>query len=226
MRITSNQKIAGYPAVQIRQLMRKIINGSITSRKIRLVLRCSDSEADCVLNRLQDDGFIESVGGRLGLSTCGRALAMATAASPLRRATATRLVADLVRRAKVLNADDSWAYRVGTVVVFGSYVRGVDRPSDVDVACELRPHWTADRQRAHESARREARPESFRNISEWASWPRMEVFRFLRARARGLSIHELEDWILESTDHQLVFEHEPKAGCVRMSRPCKEGLQN
>jgi hypothetical protein len=216
MRITADQKIVGWPALQIRQLMRKIVGGSITLRTVRLVLRCSDFEADWVLNRLQNDGFIESVGGRLEPSTSGRALAMATAAPPLRRATASRLVADLVGRAHALNADDSWAYRVGTVVVFGSYVRGVDRPSDVDVACELRPRWRADRQRAQEQVRRETRGEPFRNMSEWASWPKLEVFRFLRARARGLSIHELEDWILENTDHQVVFDHEPKAaenGC-------------
>jgi hypothetical protein len=216
MRITSDQKIAGFPAVQIRQLMRNAINGSITSRKARGVLRCSDSEADCVLNRLQDDGFIESVGGRLELSTCGRALAMAMAAPPLQRATASRLIADLVGRAHALNADDDWAYRVGTVVVFGSYVRGVDRPSDVDVACELRPRWRADRQRAQEQVRRETRGEPFRNVSERASWPKLEVYRFLRARARGLSIHELDDWILQNTDHQVVFEYEPRAaenGC-------------
>lgn len=47
-------------------------------------------------------------------------------------------------------------------------------------------------------------------MSEWATWPKLEVFRFLRARARGLSIHELDDWILQNTDHQVVFKDEPK----------------
>jgi hypothetical protein len=211
MRITADQTIAGYPAVLIRQLMRKTVGGSITLRHVRQVMRCSDSRAASVLNRLQKDGFIESVRGRLESSTKGNALAMATAAPPLRRATAARLVADLIARARALNADDSWAYRVGTVAVFGSYVRGVDRPSDVDVACELRPRWRFDRQCAQDQIRRENRGKPFRNMSEWATWPKLEVFRFLRARARGLSIHELEDWILQNTDHQVVFKYEPKA---------------
>jgi hypothetical protein len=210
MRITPDQTIAGYPAVLIRQLMRKTVGGSIRLRTVCLVLRCSDSEAASVLNRLKKDGFIESVRGRLEPSTKGSALAMATAAPPLRRATAARLVADLIERARALNADDSWAYRIGTVVLFGSYVRGVDRPSDVDVACELRPRWRFDRQCAREHVRRENRGKPFRNMSEWATWPRLEVFRFLRARARGLSIHELENWILQNTDHQVVFKYEPK----------------
>jgi predicted metal-dependent hydrolase len=52
---------------------------------------------------------------------------MATAARPLRRSTATRLVADLIERARAVNSDDSWAYRVWMVAVFGSYVRGAAR---------------------------------------------------------------------------------------------------
>src|SRR5450432_69462 len=210
MRITADQKIAGYPAVQIRQLMRETVGRSITLRYVRKVLQCSDSAANSVLNLLHKDGFIQSVRGNLGPSTKGSALAMATAATPLRRETAARLIAGLVERAGALNADDSWAYRVGMVVIFGSYVRGIERPSDVDVACKLHPRWLLDAQQAHEQVRRKIRVEPFRNTREWATWPKLEVFRALRARARGLSIHELEDWILKNADHQVVFKDEPK----------------
>ena len=217
MRITTDQKIAGCPAVRVRQLMRGTVSGSITLGYVRRVLRCSDSGASVILNRLEKDGFIELVRGHLEPSTKGIALAMATAAAPLRRATAARLVDGLIERVRALNADDSWAYRVGTVVVFGSYVRGAERPSDVDVACELRPRWGSGRQRVQEQLRRETRAEPFRNMSEWATWPKLEVFRFLRARARGLSIHELEDWIRQNTDHKVIFKHEQRAaenGCL------------
>ena len=178
MRITADQTIADYPAVRVRQLIRQTARTSITLRHVRQVLRCSDSGAASVLNQLEKDGFIESVSGRLEPSTKGRALAMATAARPLRRTTAARLVADLIERARSVNSDDSWAYRVETLAVFGSYVRGADRPSDVDIACELRPRWKSARQQAHEQVRREDRGKPFRNISEWASWPKLEVFRY------------------------------------------------
>ena len=95
------------------------------------------------------------------------------------------------------------------VVVFGSYVLGVDRPNDVDIGCVLRPRWTGERQRAQEQGRREIRGQPFRNMSEWASWPRLEVIRFLKARARRLSIHELEDWILQTPDHEVLFNDDP-----------------
>jgi hypothetical protein len=92
MRITADQRIAGYPAVRIRQLMRETVGRSITLQSVRVVLQCSDSDATSVLNQLEKDGFIESVRGGLEPSTKGSALAMATAAPPLRRATASRLV--------------------------------------------------------------------------------------------------------------------------------------
>ena len=230
MRITSDQTIADYPAVRVRQLIRETARASITIQHVRHVLRCSDSGAASVLNRLEKDGLIESVGGRLEPSTKGRALAMATAARPLRRTTAARLVAELIERARVVNSDDSWAYRVWMVAVFGSYVRGADRPSDVDIACALRPRWKSGRQQAHEQVRRDDRGKSFRNISEWASWPKLEVFRFLRAGARGLSIHEFDDWILQNTDYEVVFKYDPKApenGCQRnLPGFTRTGLQN
>ena len=46
----------------------------------------------------------------------------------------------------------------------------------------------------------------FRNVLQWATWPRLEVYRYLRARSRGLSIHELEDWILQDADHRVIYE--------------------
>jgi len=202
MRITAEQKIAGYPAVQIRQLMRETVGRSITPRYVREILQCSDSVAQQVLNQLQTEGFADSVNGHLEPSTKGSALAMATAAPPLRRDTAERLLTQLVERARAINKDDRWAYRVGMLVVFGSYVRGAERPNDVDVGCETVPRWSGETQHAAEQHRREVRNERFRNMCEWATWPKLEVIRFLKAR--GLSIQELDDWILQS-DHKIVF---------------------
>ena len=210
MRITANQKIAGYPAIRIRQLMRETVGRSVTLRYVREILRCSDSAATRILTNLKRTGFVESVSGHLEPSTKGSALAMATAGSPLRRETASRLIAGLIERARAVNADDRWAYRVGILVVFGSYAQGAERPNDVDVACDLRPRWTGDKQRQQEQFRRENRGERFRNISEWATWPKLEVIRFLRAPARGLSIHELEDWI-KTKDHEVLFQDDSSA---------------
>jgi hypothetical protein len=69
----------------------------------------------------------------------------------------------------------------------------------------LHPRWSGEEQRRKEQERRNKREERFRNISQWATWPKLEVIRYLRARARGLSIHELEDWI-KAGEHKVIFE--------------------
>lgn len=205
MRISADEKIAGYSALKIRKLMRETVGRSITSRYVREMLSCSDSRAARILSQLEKGGFVESVRDYWAATTKGSALAMATAAPPLRRETAERLVADLVGRAHLINGDDTWAYRVEMLVIFGSYLRGVERPNDVDIGCDLRPRWSGEAQLNKEQERRHERGERFRNISEWAMWPKLEVIRCLRARARGLSIHELEDWI-KSMEHKVIFE--------------------
>ena len=208
MRIEPDEEIGGFSAVQVRRLMRRAVGRSMTVRYVRQLLDCSGSDASRVLRHLQERGFVESIGSHLEPSLKGSAFANATAARPLRRETAARLIADLIERARVLNADVEWAYRIRTVVVFGSYARGAERPNDVDIACELCPRWTGTEQLVREQHRREIRGQTFRNLTEWTAWPRLEVFRFLKTRARGLSIHELEDWILHTTDHTVLFRDE------------------
>jgi hypothetical protein len=205
MRIATEEKIAGYPAPQVRQLMRETAGRPITLRYVREILSCTNPLAERVLNQLEKAGFVEPVREYWEATTKGNALAMATAAAPLRRETAERLIEGLINRARLLNADHNWAYRVRILVVFGSYIRGVERPNDVDIGCELSPRCSGEKQRQVEQARRDEKGGRFRNISEWATWPRLEVLRYLRARSRGLSIHELEDWI-RGTEHTIVFE--------------------
>jgi predicted nucleotidyltransferase len=210
MHIEPDEEIGGFSAIEVRRLMRKAVGRSITVRCVREALDCSVSDASRVLRHLQKAGFVESVGSHLEPTTKGSALAIATAARPLRRETAARLISNLIERARALNADDQWAYRIRTVVVFGSYARGAERPNDVDIGCELRPRWTGGEQLVREQLRREIRRQTFRNLTEWTAWPRLEVFRFLKTRSRGLSIHELEDWILQTTDHAVLFRDESK----------------
>jgi predicted nucleotidyltransferase len=212
MRIQREQEILGYPAMQIRQLMRETIRGRMTPQGVQRILKCSDSSAKRVIRDLEAEGFVESVYGRLTPATKGRALAMPRAGPPLRRETAERLITEIVSRARSVNRDEKWAYRVATLVIFGSCVRGASRPNDVDIACELVPRFDGEQQRSREQLRRHARDQDFRNLSQWASWPKVEVFRFLKGRARGLSIQELDDWVLSLEGHRIIFRRGTKSG--------------
>jgi predicted nucleotidyltransferase len=90
-----------------------------------------------------------------------------------------------------------YAYRVESVVLFGSILSDKERLGDVDVAIELQAatrnieefqkrledRWSA----ALESDR------SFSSNFELLAWPDIEVRRFLKSRSRSLSLHRLSD---------------------------------
>ena len=205
MRIESKQMIAGFPAVQIRRLMRETVGRSISLRCVREVLQCSESTAASVLVDLQREVLLAQVEDHFEPSLKGSALAQATAARPLVRGTAERLVSGVVDRARLINADDDWAYRVAILVVFGSFVGGADRPNDVDVACGLKPRWKGIAQEDAEEWRRVARDRRFRNTWECVAWPKLEVLHFLKSRSPGLSVQELDGWILKRKKHSIVY---------------------
>ncbi len=92
----------------------------ISLRWAKEVLSCSEPIASRVLADLERKGFITTINGHFEPSLQGSALAQATAARPLLRATAERLVSEAIERAKLINADDEWAYRVPKLVLFGS----------------------------------------------------------------------------------------------------------
>ena len=127
MRIQADQKIVGYPAVQVRQLMRETVGRSITLRYVQEILKCSDSSARRVMKSLEAEGLIEPVHEHFEPSMKGSALAMAKAAPPLRRETADRLITEVINRAWAVNGDESWAYGVGRLVVFGSCEEWIGR---------------------------------------------------------------------------------------------------
>ena len=208
MRIEKGHKIGGHPALQVRRLMRKAGRRRLTPQLVQEILGCSDTSARKLMVDLQAEGLVECVNGRVEVSIKGNAFAMARTAAPLRQRTAERLIADMVNRAHAVNRDEKWAYRVRALVLFGSCVRGETRPNDVDIACELAPRFDGERQSLLEQDRRAARGYGFRNLSQWASWPQMEVFQFLKSRARGLSIHPLDAWVLGLADRQIIFRDE------------------
>jgi hypothetical protein len=71
MRISSNQKIAGHPAIRVRELMRRAAGGPIRFWDVCQILQCSDTAAARVIKYLEKDGLIVSVEGSMEPSTKG-----------------------------------------------------------------------------------------------------------------------------------------------------------
>jgi predicted nucleotidyltransferase len=208
MRIEASQKIAGFPAIQVRLLMRRVGAFRITPIGAGHILGCTADQALRLLRDLGKGGYTSSNDGQYWeVTDKGTALASATAAKPLRRVTVDRLISELLDRVREVNQDDQWAYRVETVVIFGSALTSKLRPSDVDVACSFRPRWRdARRQRLHEEQRRELRRSPFASTIQLLYWPQFEVVRFLKSRSRGLSIHRFDEWVRQNTKYKVLYE--------------------
>ena len=82
----------------------------------------------------------------------GNSLGLATAARPISRETAQRVISDFLERCRKVNADAYYLYRVKRTLVFGSFLSNAQQLNDVDLAIELEPK-EPDRNRHMESCR-------------------------------------------------------------------------
>jgi hypothetical protein len=204
MRIERDQLIAGLPARDIRRFMREAAGFIIRVRTVTEVLGCSERRALELLENLQNEGLIAATENFWEATARGHALAMAPAAPPLRRATAERLIEQVVERAGEINREDRLAYRVHWLALFGSFLAGVERPNDVDIACSLKARFDGEEERVLEDERRVAKG-GFANSSEWAAWPKLEILKKLKAGSHRLSIQEFDSSALKQLHHRIIF---------------------
>ena len=207
MRIDKDQIVAGMPARDVRRFMRSVSGTVIQPASAVQTLGLTKRESEQFLRELEREGLISAETGYRESTVKGSAFAMATAARPLHKKTAERLVKELVERAQIVNLDRRLAYRVQELILFGSVMRGVDRPNDVDIGCKLIPRFRGEQQSIVEDQRRTMKG-TFGNMIEWAYWPKFEILRMLKSRSRGLSIHDLSNRAFGRIDYQVIFNSE------------------
>jgi DNA-binding IclR family transcriptional regulator len=128
MYIDPKGHIFGYPAMRIRDLLRNLSRIEMwTVRNLEERLQVPKAEAVRVLQELQALGYVElessHAGTELWKTTLkGNALGLASAAPPLKRTTAIRVVEQFLERVKRVNADSYYLFHVTKVVVFGSFL--------------------------------------------------------------------------------------------------------
>jgi len=122
--------------------------------------------------------------------------------TPMRRTTADTLLAQVLERVAVVNAPTSpYAYQVASVWVFGSYLKGADRPNDLDIAVQLKARYDDQRQAQTKEERREGCPDHIARVwLDRLSWPETEVQRFLKSGSPRISLHDDDDlaWVIAS----------------------------
>ena len=102
MRIEKDQLIAGLPAIDVRRFMRRAAGYIIRPRTVTHVLGFCEDDARQLLRRFQKEGLVTANSDYWEATAKGHAHAMATAASPLRRITAERLITEVVERARMI----------------------------------------------------------------------------------------------------------------------------
>lgn len=203
MRITADQSIAGYSAIAVRNFLWDHECFRMTVEDAQASLSLNSQDAAEFLSKLVDLGLIEESEKRNGytffdLTNCGMRLAHASAAKPIHRKTANRLLNEFVERLHTVNATSEYLFQVNEAVLFGSMLSDVDRLGDVDVAIDLQPKvcylsaefnvWSMERRDVAKTSGR-----SFHTNASWALWPRNEVYQQLKANSHSLSIHGMDE---------------------------------
>src|SRR2546429_3567499 len=152
-------QMAGLPAKTVRDMLRRLNIYSLMDT-LFVAARCKveTNKAKEVKKKLGDGGYIEFAhrGRELlnsyrpgvekpryrevdyyKLTDKGIELRNASAATKMPRTKADQIIVALLKRVEEANAMD-FAYRIPTVIVYGSYVQGEPFLSDVDIAVEWR----------------------------------------------------------------------------------------
>ena len=196
MRVSKNDTICGLTAPAARQLMRAYYD----DRPVEVacdVLGVSQNAARDQMRMFEAAGYVEP--RRIGHSASdewwvttvkGNALANASFGKPVSRATATRLLGQVIERARAYNADPARLLTVTEIVVFGSYLDpAVDPLGDLDLAVStVRRDTNGQRyvDKVLEYARASGR--SFSAFHDRLFWPARELRMILKNRSAAISI--------------------------------------
>jgi predicted nucleotidyltransferase len=214
MQITPGQKIAGLSAIVLRNALRHLRDVTWGSKSLAHYMKVPPARAERTIMHLAKFGYVErdklvNNHDAWCLTNAGRAFTNANAMRPLPKEEAKRLLDDFLARVKKVNRDPYFLYQVSKVLLFGSYLSKKETLGDIDLAIELAPKErnkkrfeTLVMQRSRDAVRGGRRFATF--IDELA-WPETEVRRFLKGKARYISLHSASDGILKTCAKRIIF---------------------
>lgn len=205
MKIESGSTVAGVLAMVLREALRKNQFCEHNLHGFALLLNVSSKAASSLLPRLESKGFLQRKASHEAWenTTKGNAFACASAAPRISRSTADKALTELISRASAINSDPKYAYVVGRITVFGSYLSEVPRLSDVDVCIELRRRYSDQALQEAVEAEAKKRNPIFHTFLDDIARPEREVWKLLKAHRRALQIVAK---IPEDAKRKVVFE--------------------
>jgi hypothetical protein len=144
MKIDRNAVVAGQPVRKVRDLLRWLGTAGLAVAGFAERLAIPEAEAERWLAGMLELGLLEPSGAAVDgaqyyrVTRDGAQLAAAVFLKRIARAKGERIIADLLDRADIINADPDLLYRVATIDVFGSYITDAPELGDLDLVLTLK----------------------------------------------------------------------------------------
>jgi len=210
MRIDPDDRIAGYPVLAIRTLLRKRVFKPAVVEK---VLKVDGKEAGRVIEALRKEGYVCAIFGdnpppdTVQTTPKGSMLASAHARPSISREEAERLMDEFMTRIGRARDDDRFLYEARQVIVFGSYLSDADELNDIDLIVKVRVKGKF--KDTYEEVLRD-RLDAAQAIGlplkrdvDWRPYPRRGLLGYLRGVSRYLSFHRVNEMeIIAASDRR------------------------
>lgn len=218
MRIQPDALVAGLPARQVRELLRKS-RDCLTHHEVQEIFGLNRKQSIRLLKRLEQEGYIQrdskvsdSEAERYYKPTLkGGTLCKALFSRPVSRKTAEKRLHEFMARVRQINTDSYFLYRVRTVILFGSFLTDASCVGDLDLAVGLESKEPdrakavdMDLARGNDAARRGRHFSNFLERLYFAEW---EVKLFLKGRSRITQMTDLKDGILKIAKTRVIYEY-------------------
>jgi len=226
MRIRSDDIVVGFPAKQIRKLLRQSAD-SLSARHAKKILGINSEQAIKLLKSLERKGYLKrhpalpNSEQRWKRTVKGGALANALFSKPVSRQSAEKTMVEFLDRIGKVNTNSYFLYRVQKAVVFGSFLSDAPFIGDLDIAVDLYPkendphkHSGLIRDRANEAI---IWGKGFGNFVEAFQFAEQEVIMFLKSRSRILQLTRCDDGVLNIAESRVIFESPEKIPVAPMN---------
>lgn len=241
MQIHPDELVVGFPARQIRKLLRRS-DQFLSVGDVTKVLELKGKKALRLLETLEQQGFIEknicahNAGQYWKHTIRGGALSTALFSAPVSQKNAEKKLSEFMDRVRYVNENNRFLYRVRKVIVFGSFLTESPTVGDLDIAIDLeqkepdgKKHTKLILARANAAALNGKR---FQNFVERLHFAVQDVKLFLKARSRILQLTDFDDGVLKIAEQRIIYEYpESKAQTPGKSKrktspPKKFGREN
>ena len=225
MKIDPKEKLYGQPVLKIRQVVKHAMQDRLFGKtkaaiieEVSKILVQPIAVSKQIMEQLIVDDYlvlnkvkyINTFQHELKETDKGRRFGVATADPAITRKKADELLAELIERAKAINANNNLVYTVECIKVFGSYLGDKELLGDLDVAVKLTRKYEGDdftKQNEKRIAIAFKNGRQFPNYISQIYWPYTEVMLLLKTKKKGLSLHDEDsDEVIKKTDTRLVYE--------------------